>query len=258
MTEPSPHLSKTANAFLQYLIFSVSIFPPVVILSVSLIIPQIYNLDNGIHFSLTSGYSIRVLAFSESFIGVAPLLFSVGPTLTILTLSFFTLRAKVCYLNFVSEHYGLNFDLESRFNFFLFYRKLQLFTILMNEYVQPCLLPHFEFTGATGIILLSYLLLTLEGMVALKLLIILTLVCIVLILAFLFELVSKPYVMSRKVLHRARKVHWRKYLWSQRAFRSCQPIAIRIGSFHAIDRERAPLIMQFCLRRIFYLACGTD
>lgn len=61
--------------------------------------------------------------------------------------------------------------------------------------------------------------------------------------------------LSTNVLHYAKA--WKGCPWSKKFFKSCPPIAIRVGEFHKMDSERAPAYVRFVLQRTLFLVVKT-
>lgn len=262
-------LEQIADVFLPPTIFICSIASTTLNLLISFLFPQLYYFrfgDEGrASFSLVPGFWNRITSLLETLVSSTPLFFFFGPTVSIEVLTLLKLYNSVKFLLRILKYNQRKvFDSDKLCSHFCkMYRKLQVFSIFVNEYGKDYLRPNFEFVGSVLTILFSYSVIVLKTesgnendkkMAQLgRFTFAFILIFLISWMACLHGLPSKPYVHSRKILHHGRS-HWKSDSWSRKFFLSCQPIAVRIGDFHVIDKDRAPLIFQFCLRRIFYLA----
>ncbi len=110
---------------------------------------------------------------------------------------------------------------------------------------QSSLLDHFIIFG-------KYLPIWVGFLLNLTLLVSVTTVCVVL------NMGSQPILKSSKVLQK-----WRVYNqectcnWTRKFVRSCPNVVLHMGSFHNLDRSRAPGLMRFVLQRKFFLVKST-
>lgn len=135
------------------------------------------------------------------------------------------------------------------------FRQLQIKLLMLNQFTETFYFPNVEFFGSANVIGFSYFVIILKDMGALKFLLGMFAMAGVVCISVLFELASRPYVSSIAIMQND---YWRYDPWSNRFRKSCQPLAIKIGDFHIITKERTPLIFQYCLRRIFYLCSYTN
>lgn len=140
------------------------------------------------------------------------------------------------------------------------YRQLQIFVVLANICFRECILPNIQFLGAVLLIAFLYSVLILGThyrfwtifLLSLNFLVVLTIVWT------LIGMGSQPILKSSKLLK-----NWKFYnqnckcRWSKRFLRSCPKVVLQMGSFHALDRSRAPSLMRFVLQRTFFLVKST-
>lgn len=50
---------------------------------------------------------------------------------------------------------------------------------------------------------------------------------------------------------------WNGCKYARTFSRSCKPIVLKIGDFHCMDRQRAPLFLRFVTQRTFALVMKT-
>lgn len=137
------------------------------------------------------------------------------------------------------------------------YRQIQVFTILSNQCLQTYIFPAVQFLGGMLIILMLSGLLLFQtriptfGIVSICFLI----VAMLLINCVMMDLGSRSILISKKVLQETKKMKGCK--WSQRFFKSCPFIALRIGEFHKMDRERVASFIRFILQRTFLIVLRT-
>lgn len=140
------------------------------------------------------------------------------------------------------------------------YRKNQIFLRLTNICFAAYILPLVEFSGAA--ILVTFLYLALEFGMYLptwsKVLLSLTFLLAAAVVLVILDMGSRPILMSVKILEKWRLLHLKcRCKWIRKFQRSCPKIGMRIGSFHALDRSRAPNLMRFVLQRTFFLVKST-
>ncbi len=140
------------------------------------------------------------------------------------------------------------------------YRRIQIVVRLTNICYQTHLLPMIQFNGAVSLILLLYSILIIVKYLTIwsKILVYLTFIIGVVIICVVLHTGSQPILKSRNILH-----HWRIYnqtcdcRWTAKFLRSCPEVVLRMGTFHAMDRSRAPNLMRFVLQRTFFLVKST-
>ncbi len=142
----------------------------------------------------------------------------------------------------------------------IFYRKVQILVLICDKCFQSYVWPIIQFYGALILINLLYVLIMFHqqlpqsGVVALVLLFVsgTSIICLIL------RTGSRSISISRKVLQRV--TVWSEHnqdKWAKRFFKSCSKIAIRVGSFHKMDSERAPSFIRFILQRTFFFVLKT-
>lgn len=140
------------------------------------------------------------------------------------------------------------------------YRELQMVQILSNGYAQAYLMPTIEFHGSCMIIIFIFCLLSFWR--ELDALVIFGLVLVTIFTGgfqnIVFEFASRPFLCSGKTLSFCRKRYAENSVFLQKFFASCQPIALRMGVFHRIDRERWPSLIRFISQRTFFLLKATQ
>lgn len=139
------------------------------------------------------------------------------------------------------------------------YRQIQILVILSDQCFQDYLWPIVQFLGGLGIILLFYALLVFHQeihpfgiFVMCTLTVSVTLCCCLMLI-----MGSSSILYSRKILMTLRKEENVESKWAKRFYRSCPPIALKVGQFHKMDRERVPAFIRFILHRTFVLVLRT-
>lgn len=139
----------------------------------------------------------------------------------------------------------------------MLYRRVQVLAILSNQCCQMYIWPAINFFGGLLAILLLYSLLILKtripvlGFICIGFLA----VAIMVVCCGMLDLGSRPILICRKILRKTKQVKSRK--WSQKFFRSCPVIMLRIGEFHTMDRSRISAFIRFILQRTFLLVVRT-
>ncbi len=72
----------------------------------------------------------------------------------------------------------------------------------------------------------------------------------------MLEMGSRTITLSTKILQCAKSCN--ECRWSRKFFRSCPKIAIRVGEFHKMDRQRMPAFIRFVLQRTFFFVLQTN
>lgn len=78
---------------------------------------------------------------------------------------------------------------------------------------------------------------------------------IALVICLMLDLGSKSILFTKKLAQKSK--HWGGCKWFRKFFRSCPTIAIKVGEFHVMDRNRAPSFIRFILQRTFLLVLKT-
>lgn len=205
-----------------------------------------------------------ILIFLMELIWAFPLPILVPFFMTLLVLSTIVAHIQVRNLK-VSANFATTFQnyerlgAQRRMDLAVQYRKLQIFMMLSNACLQKYAWTSVQFNGSMLIIFSLFSLIrfwrVLGGYTILGLVI--CLLSYSAFVLFIMDYASRPFSTSKRVLATWRG-QWRRYPWSWRFFRSCQPIAFGVGSFHKIDRERAPFLMRYCLQRTFVLTKTTS
>lgn len=146
-----------------------------------------------------------------------------------------------------------------------FYRSVQMLVIMCNKCLQQLFWPNLQFTGAAMIISSLYSLIILGDLIpGLAILgIILFTVLVVIFVFFSLDVGSRPMLLSTKLLSSWKKLggivhHYpRGKCWWTKFFKSCRPIHMYMGPFHVVDRQRAVILMRFCLQRTFFFVVKT-
>ncbi len=153
-----------------------------------------------------------------------------------------------------------NFDntkLKRCKNIAMFYRRIQMFVILCNQCFQTCMWPAIQCLGAMLIISMLSVLLLFQSRIPIIAIVCISLltVAIMLVCCIMLDLGSRPILISGKILQKTKRLNGCK--WSQKFFKSCPSIALRIGHFHKMDRARIPAFIRFILQRTFFLVLRT-
>lgn len=138
----------------------------------------------------------------------------------------------------------------------IYYRQAQILMLLANTFYQAYILPLFQFCGA--IILIGFLYAAIMGGKFLPPVVTLCLYILVLnmsiLLWVLVDMGSQPVLKSGKLLQILKH---RNCKYTRKFLRSCPKIVFKVGSFHVMDRSRAPNLMRFVLQRTFFLVKST-
>lgn len=135
------------------------------------------------------------------------------------------------------------------------YRNLQIFHILTNGYIQSYILTTVQFNGSAVSVYLLFSIIafwkSLDG--TLLLFIFVTFFGLQVLILLYLEFASKPFLISRKILGASIQTNFGNDAYAKRFFRSCQPVALRIGPFHKVDKDRAPATIRFILQRTVFM-----
>lgn len=169
----------------------------------------------------------------------------------------FTLFALFRWLQNEVKEIADEGNLKHRQNIAIFYRIIQLFAIVSNQCFQTYMWPAIQFIGGMLIIAILYCLLVfkrslpLVGIICLMFL----MVSMILVCCMMLDLGSRPMLISGKIVQQAKKTY--RCRWSRKFFKSCPVIALRIGEFHKMDRQRVSAFVRFILQRTFFLVLKT-
>ncbi len=144
------------------------------------------------------------------------------------------------------------------FKLSLVYRQLQIFVIICNDCYQRLFWPAFEFLGAMEIMALMYALIMFsEVFSVLSIAILIT--CLIMTTCFyciVLDMGSQSRLISGRILAVA-QTNLKSEIRTRKCFKSCKPIALKVGSFHEMDRQRFPNVMRFILQRTIFLVLKT-
>lgn len=137
------------------------------------------------------------------------------------------------------------------------YRQIQLFAMISNQCFQTNIWPAIQFVGGMLVIAMSCgLLLFRSKMPSIGIICICSMIVAMMILCcVMLDLGSKPLLISGKVHRQALKIDGCK--WSQKFFKSCPIVALKVGEFHKMDRARVVAFIRFILQRTFFLVLRT-
>ncbi len=149
-----------------------------------------------------------------------------------------------------TQNINRNWLLES------YYRKFQVFALVLNECFRTNFWPTFQIIGAMLCIGLLYTLLIYRTLITLsvKITILLLLLAALCFNCFLLDFGSKSLIISTRILRRGKAgLEHDDRKWLSKFVKSCSPIVVRVGSIHEMDRERWPCFVRFILQRTFFL-----
>ncbi len=144
----------------------------------------------------------------------------------------------------------------------VYYRQIQVFTILVNDCLQTYFWPVAEFYGTVISIGLAYVLIRyhtffniyVQGSVAAALLTTMIMLCVI------FDVGSQPLPISSKIIRFSSydlgKTNPSTYF--RKIVKSYQPVVLKVGHFHNIDRKRGPSLMRYILQRTVFLLLKSE
>ncbi len=142
-----------------------------------------------------------------------------------------------------------------------YYRQIQLFAMITNRCFQMQFFQVFEIGEVSGSIVLLYALITFGPVFPhfTKVGVMIMLCTAFFVSSFTVDVGSQSRMLSFGVLQRAKYCGLKcgRNKRSQKFFKSCAPIALKIGTFHNMDRERVPSLIRFVLQRVFFLVLKT-
>lgn len=150
-----------------------------------------------------------------------------------------------------------NSNLNQHHKIGMIYRRIQILVILSNNCFQTYIWPLIQFVGGMMLISVLYGLLVFHGRMPMivTLCISLTIMSATFTICVILDLASRPILISGKIKQKLKSLG--KCKWSQKFFRSCPKIALRVGNFHQMDRGRGPAFIRFVLQRTFFLVIKT-
>lgn len=144
------------------------------------------------------------------------------------------------------------------FEIALCYRKVQLFAIICNECYKFVIWPVVEFSGSLIMISCLYSLLVFDEFMTKTFMFALSLILAtaVFVVCFILDMGSRSLMISSKMLIRIKQLDFGEK-WTRKFYQSSQPIALKVGSFHKMDRERGLSLLRFILQRTIFLVLKT-
>lgn len=162
------------------------------------------------------------------------------------------------------KHFGRKFTRESKYRSFdvqtaaTYYRNIQILVGISNRCFETHLWTAVQFTGSTLTICLLYTVLTFNDMLPglLQFGLVLVACMIVVVCTLIMDMASGTILHSKAIRHTLGARHGAGK-WLQRFLRSCPVIALRVGTFHKMDKERAPAFIRYILQRTVFLVLKT-
>jgi len=205
-------------------------------------------------------FRYRILLSLIDLILIQPFLVTIWPFITLIILSVFSINADLKLLKSSSKSLATVSTVQLE-RIALSYRTLQIVGKLHNQLYQRFFWPNLQLFGALVIIASCYCLILLHNDISP---VALSFILIFVVLATGFIVIaldtgSKPILLSRSVLHSWKQVGeiCSRGKWFAKFSKSCRPICYYSGTFHAVDRTRAPIFIRFCLQRTFFLVFKT-
>ncbi len=139
----------------------------------------------------------------------------------------------------------------------IYYRQIQVFSILANECLQAHCWPAVEFIGSGISIGLCYTLVKYPTLFNkwIQISLVGTLIIVLLFICVAFDFGSQSLLISSKVLRLLNDAATRNKggVKFKKVIKSFQPVAMRVGQFHKIDRKRGPSLIRYILQRTVLL-----
>ncbi len=138
----------------------------------------------------------------------------------------------------------------------IFYRRMQVFGTIFNECFQTYNLTVVEFIGCMMSICLGCTLILDNHLLHIwgKIATILFFTVVIFFIIFEMDVGSKSIVISTKIICHANKMFAQNDCkWGRKCIKSCPPVALSIGSFHKISRQRGPDLIRYILQRTIFL-----
>ncbi|CAL8125499.1 unnamed protein product [Orchesella dallaii] len=138
------------------------------------------------------------------------------------------------------------------------YREIQLLVGLYNACFKTNLLPNIHFTGSILIICALFGIIEFGQRLAIPAKVFFVFIILVasIVLTYMLEVSSKIMLVSKSIRMRLKQCQLRVGLeapWLKRFAKSCSILSIYNGVFHAVDRQRLPIVFRFCLQRTVFL-----
>lgn len=167
-------------------------------------------------------------------------------------------------LNFFLLQFSCNCNAKSMHHFIkIYYRQLQLFTMLINRCLQIHFWPVLEFVGSLVGICLLYTFVKYHALfnIYVRVILVASFVTTSLFIWVMFGIASQSLLLSSKLLARS-KCFAKRYEQSvgfKKFVRSCPPSVLKVGDFHKKDQNSAPGLIRFILQRtVFLLVKSVD
>lgn len=228
---------------------------------ISFIFPCLY--ENHVYtylFGRCQSFQFRVFVYGQSVISLVPIGLICPVTIVVAFAAINEITDSLnCLNNWIKRIVTTN---PSSHQVAICYRQIQLFVILCNKCYKIYLWPVVEFVSASGSITLLYTLLVLDSVLSglIK-------IAIVSFIAAIFCSTFTPLFVGNHSLQLSKVViaklkHNQFLIQNDRACirkfsKSCAPIALKVGGFHEMDKERTPNLMRFILQRTFFLVFKT-
>lgn len=139
----------------------------------------------------------------------------------------------------------------------MLYRREQILVILSDQCFQSYIWPVNQFYGGILLISLLYSLLVFQHQLPFSgvILIGLFFLSLTFICCSTLHMGNNLRTAATKILLNLKKRSDSR--WARKFLKSCPIIAIRVGEFHKMDRERVPSFIRFIMQRTFLLVLKT-
>jgi len=138
------------------------------------------------------------------------------------------------------------------------YREIQLLVGLYNACFKTNLLPNIQFTGSILIICALFGIIEFGQKLALPAKVFFAFIILLasVVLTYMLDVSSRIMLVSKSIQFRWKQCQMWTGLerrWFKRFIQSCGILKIYTGVFHAVDRQRLPIVFRFCLQRTVFL-----
>lgn len=136
------------------------------------------------------------------------------------------------------------------------YRRMQVFVILFNECLQTHFWPVLEFIGSMLSICLGYAFVVYIHLfgIPMKLAVVSVLATLLVVIIFVMDVGSQSLCLSVKSIRFMNHLlKQNESKWFRKFVKSSSPVALKIGCFHKMNRNRGPRLIRFILQRTFFL-----
>lgn len=253
-------LKSVRHCFIRnmFLIFLVAIYLSVLLLFLAVLPISLCAFSNIVPLNTEvfqevafSWWFWTLLKFLLYFVSVTPMTLMTATIIVVAFVALAEIRINLKQLNIYVKECWANDSKQHQACFY--FRQIQILVIVANTCFQHFLWPSVMFYGATVLIALMFPLLAYGTQLSPLFQIVFAWFWLLMggVTCCLLDQCSDLVVTSKKLLKAVRR--WESKSFFRKFFRSCPPMALKVGELHIVDKGRVVAYIRFVLQRTAFL-----